>query len=305
MTEAATRPVRHLAAPRSRAERVHRLRYTLARRMVQLGVLALFIGTVHWGWTLFGQPLLPGNLSAARFVGAVPLADPFMTLQMLVAGHPLIAEVLLGAGIVLVAYLLLGGRTWCGWVCPLGVVTDAAAWLRAKLGLRDLVRPPPRMRYAVLLLALVLSALTGVAAFEWISPIGILHRELVYGVGLGMTAVAGVFLLDVAVMSHGWCGHLCPLGAFWSVVGRAGQLRIGYDAASCTRCGDCVKACPEPQVLNLNDAARRGMVASGECLNCGRCIAVCPEDSLRFALRARIARPALSESPSIPKGSQP
>ena len=48
-------------------------------------------------------------------------------------------------------------------------------------------------------LALLLSALTGVAAFEWISPISMLHRELIFGIGLGLTAVLGVFLFDLFI----------------------------------------------------------------------------------------------------------
>ena len=115
-----------------------------------------------------------------------------------------------------------------------------------------------------------------------------LHRELLYGVGLGLTGALGIFLLDALVLRHGWCGSLCPLGAFWSIVGRAAQVRVAFDDASCTRCGDCVKLCPEPRVLHFGHAAAAGMIASGECTNCGRCIAICPESSLRFDLRARI-----------------
>ena len=40
------------------------------------------------------------------------------------------------------------------------------------------------------------------------------------------------------------------------------------------------------------DAARRGMIASGECTSCGRCAAVCPENAIVFAPRFR-ARPGV------------
>jgi ferredoxin-type protein NapH len=73
---------------------------------------------------------------------------------------------------------------------------------------------------------------------------------------------------------------------------------VAFDDASCTRCGDCVKVCPEPRVLHFSDIAPRGMVASGECTNCGRCVAVCPESSLKFDLRVRI-RPA-----AVPAGRE-
>jgi ferredoxin-type protein NapH len=114
-----------------------------------------------------------------------------------------------------------------------------------------------------------------------------LHRELIFGVGLGLTAVAGIFLLDLFVIKHGWCGHLCPLGAFYALVGKMALLRVRFDDASCSHCGECARVCPEPQVLNLKKAAERSMVVFGECTNCGRCITVCPEDSLKFGLRVR------------------
>ena len=285
------RPVRHFEMPGSLAGKLRVWRFTIARRVVQFGLLLAFFGTLHWGWTLLGAPLLAGNLSAAKLAGAVPLADPFAVLQMLAGRHALATEVLLGAALTLGIYSLLGGRVFCAWVCPMNFVTDAAFWLRGKLGLGagdDPVRLPSPTRYVILAVMLVLSAASGLMAFEAFSPVAMLHRELLYGVGLGLTGALGIFLLDALVLRHGWCGNLCPLGAFWAVVGRAAQVRVAFDNGSCTRCGDCVKLCPEPRVLHFGNAAARGMIASGECTNCGRCIAVCPESSLRFELRARI-----------------
>jgi ferredoxin-type protein NapH len=142
-----------------------------------------------------------------------------------------------------------------------------------------------------------------VAAFEWISPIGMLHRELIFGLGLGWTAVLGVFLFDLFILRNGWCGHLCPLGAFYALIGRLAQIRIRFDAPSCTHCGECARLCPEPQVLNLREAAAAGMIASGECTNCGRCITICPEDSLHFDLRRRIAARAVKATTKNPRRS--
>lgn len=293
------RVTRHFEPPRTLRGWLSVQRFTLARRAVQFGVLLAFYGTMHWGWTAFGRPLLAGNLSAAEVAGALPLADPFAVLQMLVAQHWPAGEVLLGAAITLGAYALVGGRAFCAWVCPMNVVTDAAFWLRQRVGLATVAGAPigAPARYWFLALALLVSAVAGVAAFEWVSPIAMLHRELIYGVGLGLTAALAIFVFDALVLRHGWCGHLCPLGAFWAIVGRAGQVKVAFDDASCTRCGDCVKVCPEPRVLHFGQAAARAMIASGECTGCGRCIAICPESSLRFGLRTRI-RPAQAAWPT-------
>lgn len=289
------RPVRPFVMPPTLGGKLRVWRFLLARRGVQLGTLLLFFGSAHWGWGLLGRPLLVGNLSSSEVLGLVPLADPFAVLQIALTGNLPVPEVLIGAGIVLLVYGVLGGRTWCAWVCPINLVTDAAAWLRRRLGVRDVFNLSRNIRYTVLGLALALSALAGVAAFEWISPISMLHRELLFGAGLGWTAVLGVFLLDVFVLRNGWCGHLCPLGAFYAVLGeRVAQVRVGFSDARCTHCGECARVCPEPQVLNFARAAEAGMVASGECTNCGNCIAVCPEDAVAFDWRHHIrnARPA-------------
>ena len=41
-------------------KRLYNMRWTLARRALQLAVLGLFAGTARLGWTLAGEPLLDG-----------------------------------------------------------------------------------------------------------------------------------------------------------------------------------------------------------------------------------------------------
>jgi ferredoxin-type protein NapH len=290
------RPVRHYQPPSNLRGWLKDNRYLIARRLTQFGVLLMFFGTVHWGWKIAGRPLLRGNLSASELLGAVPMADPFAVLQQLFTAHLLKTEVLVGAAIMLVFYALLGGRTFCAWVCPVNVVTDLAAWLRGKLGIEGGVRLSRDTRYWILGLALALSALSGVAAFEWVSPIGMTHRAIIYGGSIALLSLAGIFLFDLLVAKHGWCGHLCPLGAFYALLGRAAVLRVRFDQHNCTHCSDCVRICPEPQVMNLKKAAEAGMITSGECTHCARCIQVCPEGSMHFDLKPLIRRHQLNSS---------
>lgn len=284
------RPVQLYQLPESLSGKLWVWRYLILRRVTQVSVLLLFFATAHWAWTFAGQPLLSGNLSASSVAGIIPMSDPFAVLQILITQHLLATEVLVGAAVVLVFYGLIGGRVFCSWVCPVNAVTDLAGWLRNHLNLSNALHLNRSLRYYVLVLVLVLSLITGLAAFEWVSPIAMLHREVIFGIGMGLIGVGGIFLFDLMVVRHGWCGHLCPLGAFYGIVGKAAQLRVRFDESTCTRCGECIRVCPEPQVLNLNQAAQRGLVTSGECSNCGRCVPVCPEDSLSFDLRPLIAR---------------
>ena len=277
--------IRPFIMPADLPGKINVWRFIIYRRIVQLGTLLLFFGSAHWGWTVANEPVLIGNLSASTLLGTIPLADPFAVLQIFLTQHVLETEVIIGAGIILLMYAALGGRTWCSWVCPINMVADLSSWLRRRLPIKDRFILSRNVRYTVLALSLILSAITGVAAFEWVSPISMFHRELIFGIGMGWMAVLGVFIFDLFVLRDGWCGHLCPLGAFYALVGKVAPVRILFDSPSCTHCGECARVCPEPQVLNLKQATEVEMIASGECTNCGRCITVCPEDTLCFGLR--------------------
>jgi len=253
--------------------------YLISRRIIQLGLLVLF-----WLGAQNGTQILTGNLSAAKLLAKIPLVDPFALLQVVATGHWVPQTAWLGAGIVFVAYVVLG-RVFCSWVCPLNMVTDLAGWLRQKLGLIREARISRATRYWVMVLALVVSAIVGVAAFEWVSPIAMLHRELIFGAGLGLLAAAGIFVVDLLVLKNGWCGTLCPLGAFYSLIGRIPLFRAQFHPERCDRCLDCVRVCPEPQVINFKTITQTGRVVSGECTNCMRCVEVCPTRAFNPALR--------------------
>ena len=281
------RPVRHLDPPHGITERLHRARFTIARRLVQLSIIALFAGTAHLGWRLLKHPLLAGDLSTSSIASFITLSDPFALLQKLCAGLVPEMPLIVGALLVLAFYCIAGGRSFCAWVCPMNIVTDAADWLRTRLGIKtDWLRINHRVRYGIAAGCLIASAATGSAAFEWVSPQAMLWRELVWGFGLsGLCAVLGIFALDLLMVRRGWCGHLCPLGAFWSAVGKTSVTRVRFDNTRCTRCGDCIAACPEPQVINFREAAKKGFFTGAECTLCGRCIAVCPEKAVVIGIR--------------------
>lgn len=279
------RPIRPFILPKSFIGKLIVWRFIIYRRIIQLGTLLIFFGSAHWGWKLFDAPILRGNLSSSEFLGFIPLADPFASLQIFFTGHVLHQDVLIGAVIISVIYLLLGTRVWCSWVCPINMITDLAGWIRKKLQIKDTFRLRRKLRYVILGLSILITILMGVAAFEWISPISIFHRELIFGIGTGWIVILTIFLFDLFVLKHGWCGHLCPLGAFYSILGKVvAPLRISFDKPTCTHCLECVHVCPEPQVLDFKLAGERQMISSSECTNCGRCITVCPENTLNFSI---------------------
>lgn len=260
-------------------------KWLILRRATQTAVLALFLAGPWAGWWV-----VKGNLSSSLTLDLLPLTDPFVLSQTLATGNLPAYTALLGAGIVLVFYFLVGGRVYCSWVCPVNVVTDTAHWLRRRLGIGPGARFRRDTRYGILAAVLAAAALSGVAAWELVNPVSLVFRGLVFGWGLAWIVVAAVFVFDLLVSRHGWCGHLCPMGAFYSLVGAGSPLRISArNRRRCNDCMDCYAVCPEPQVIApVLKGAERGVgpvILAPQCNNCGRCIDVCSKDVFRFSTR--------------------
>ncbi|EIO3705708.1 quinol dehydrogenase ferredoxin subunit NapH [Vibrio parahaemolyticus] len=251
-------------------------RFLILRRLCQLTIIALFMAGPTLG-------VLTGNLSSSMLFDTVPLSDPLIVLQALVTGHIPEFNALLGVVIVVVFYAILAPRAFCAWVCPLNIVTDLAAWLRRKFNIKASYRSSPAIRYWLIPVLMLGSTLSGAILWTWLDPVAALHRGLVFGMGAGWVLIALVFVLDLLLVEHGWCGHLCPLGATYGVIGRKSLLRVtAVRREDCTKCMDCFYVCPEPEVLRqpLKEGDRR--VMDQNCISCGRCLDVCPEHVFEF-----------------------
>lgn len=268
-------------------------RYLILRRLTQITILVLYFGANAWGWKI-----LEGNLSASKLFGIVPMSDPYAVLQMVAAGAVVAIDLLLGVAVIALFYFIVGGRAFCSWVCPINMVTDSASYLRRLLDIdraQTTKQPITRgVRYWVLGLSLIVSAFMGIAAFEFVSPISMMHRGIVFGMGFGWAAIALIFLFDLFVLKNGWCGHVCPLGGFYSLLGKFSFIRVHHLEEHCTLCMKCKVVCPEKQVLHM--IGKESLpVLSGECTNCARCIEVCDDDALRFSIRDFIQNKKMGE----------
>ncbi len=265
-------------------------KWLLMRRTSQLGILLAFlVGPWLDLW------IVKGNLNYSYTLGVLPLSDPYLLLQALVAGQVPEKLALIGVAIVIGFYLIVGGRGYCSWVCPVNLVTDLANWLRAHLGLKGGAHLTRATRYWVLAMTLIVAAATGTLAWEMINPVSILHRGLIFGLGFAWMVILTVFLFDLFVMRHGWCGHLCPVGAFYSLIGKFSAMRVVLpQREACNDCMDCYAVCPEQQVIRPALKAIDGtapIILDSACTNCGRCIDVCSKDVFAFGARFNHAAP--------------
>ncbi|MBI3392196.1 MAG: 4Fe-4S binding protein [Nitrospirae bacterium] len=280
-------------------------KWLVIRRAVQISVVALFLL-----FPLTGLAWIQGNIGAANLFG-LSIADPLSILGSVVASKKIYVPALAAAGIVALFYFAVGGRAYCGYVCPAGFFFEISSSVR-NLVLKALSRPKrsgwnldlsPHIKYYTLIGVLAVSAVTGIMTFEIFSPIGLatrvisndfvaanpngqnLERFAAAGPSLGLLVLLGIALFEAVFSKQAWCRFVCPLGAFYSLVGRTSLLRVKIDHADCALCLNCQADCPAKYVLDRPLAKEQTYITMGDCTNCGSCIDACPSASLKFALR--------------------
>jgi polyferredoxin len=269
------------------------------RRAIQLGFLGLnvWIGVQFWlfvrqfegagiqGWTR------PGGVE-----GWLPIAGMMNSKYFVLTGeiprlHP--AAMVLFA--TFLALSLLMRKAFCGWLCPVGAISEYLWKLGRDTFRRNWALPKwldiPLRSLKYILLGLFVWAVTSmtveaIGAFLY-SPYGIIadvkmlnfFRHLSTG---GAITVAILVVASVFVKNF-WCRYLCPYGALMGLAALLSPMKIRRNQENCIDCGKCTKACP-----SLLPVDRLIQIRSAECLGCMECVAVCPaENALGMGLNPR------------------
>lgn len=185
----------------------------------------------------------------------------------------------------LVVLTLLARRAFCGWVCPVGAVSEWIARLKAAVRGRTQVFIPPFssgvdrvlrwLRLLVLIAILGFTYRAGELVFRGYDPYYVLFSFHGHDVHAWSYAVIGGVMAATVVVPMLWCRYLCPLGVALLPFSALGRLRIVRRREACVDCGICDRACPHALAV-----ATVAQVRSPECTLCAECIGACPTDAL-------------------------
>ena len=283
--------------------RPRRGRYTLARRLFQLAILAAFSVQM-----LISYSILMGSLASSRIVRTIPLMDPFAWLEHAAATHSPTLESVVAVLVVVTIYSVLG-RFFCGWVCPMDLLFS--------LFERKLNRPrdPPLTRFhrptraekivppVMMLVYIALSVALSQPFFTSYSPVagttklgefivGVLAHlpgasigaVMAYATIAGFALVVNIIAEYVFGVKRFWCKFVCPIGNLYGLVmNKYSPLAVQIaKPEKCVRCNLCSMACPMSiDIVSYIDQGKPS-IRDHRCFHCGRCVEVCPHGVLRL-----------------------
>ncbi len=121
---------------------------------------------------------LEGTLNGSRLLG-FHLIDPFTALEIFAGEHHIHTNVIIGSVTLIVFYFLVGGKAYCSWVCPYGLLSEIGEYIHMKLVRKKIIKERkfnPNIRFFFWIAFLAGAGLDGYLVFEVINPIGIVSR---------------------------------------------------------------------------------------------------------------------------------
>ncbi len=267
-------------------ESTHKVHKWRNRRWATLIFFNLLFTLSYWA----DVQIVEGSMTASRFLG-LHLADPYSSALVVLAQRHVPVNLVIGTVTVVLLWLLLGGRSFCSWICPYHLVSELAERLHLRLAEKKIVKDHPfsrLLRTAFFVGFALASIATASTLFLTLNPVGILSRALVYGPGLGLVWVGVLLLFEVAYSRRAWCRYVCPMGLTYGMLGVVAPLRVTYRVDRCHFEGECRKVCMVPHVLEMTVKGRAEepkMHTGADCTRCGSCLDVCPTKALEFEVK--------------------
>ncbi len=269
--------------------RPHHFPLRYIRWSVVIAIAATFYLSFKWGLDFLG-----GSLNGSRLASFF-LIDLYTGIEFVAAHKMITLNVIIGLATIFVFYVIVGGRTFCSWVCPYGLLAEiteiAHTYLEKKGFIKKRQMHSERIRYVFWIIFIIIPLFAGVIFFEAFNPVDILNRAVTYGPTFLLLWALLLLLYETFFDRRAWCKYICPTGTTYGILGKISLLRIKLDLDACTDCGNCYKVCIDPILLTDTHAKaniaseRKSFVSGASCTNCARCIDVCGTSAYKFDIR--------------------
>ncbi len=235
------------------------------RRIIQFSLLLLAVAGVF---------VVKGDAERWCPLGGVEALYGYLTEGNMICSLG-VSNLYILAGVLLP--VLIVRRAFCGYLCPIGTLSE---WLHAgarRLGFRAvhlpyrLDRGLAALKYAVLGVILWLTWRAGELIFRGFDPCYALLSRHGEDITLWAYVVSAAIIAGSLIVTVPFCRWLCPLAAVFAPFSRVGFGRIKRDESACVRCGECSTACPMGILVD-----RLEQVTASRCVSCLDCVQVCP-----------------------------
>ena len=258
-----------------------RKKYTSIRLGVLLGAFLIILVNPFLNFYLHNNFIQGWYQSIG--IGSLWFVSPLEGLESLLITKAVYMPSIIGMMIPLTVAFILG-RVFCSWVCPVTFFLELFDRIRKfvsrKKWLQNRLVVAKRVLWFTLISELLLSMIIGAPLFVFLSPPGLVGREIMMLVFFRTFALEGILLLLILVLElvtrRFFCRSFCPLGALLAFVGQKRKLRVQVVPDNCIHCGTCTKTCPMGLVPELNEGC------SAYCWNCAACIDNCPSQALLY-----------------------
>lgn len=164
---------------------------------------------------------------------------------------------------------LLFGRVYCGYVCPVGALSELLHVKKWRIKINDKAdRIMSFIKYPVLIY-LVLRIILGGEIIDTLSP----FKDFFSWGGITFNFILSAVFAALSIFFYRpFCKYLCPYGAIQSIFAKFSLFGI-KSKSSCVSCQLCTKNCPM-------NALNKKIEVNGECMLCGECASKCFKDGI-------------------------
>lgn len=240
--------------------------------------LYLFVKHFDDGWPYVERPT---SIDAFLPIGALVSLKNLIYNHFIDPIHP--AALVIFLAIISSAVLL--GRGFCGWICPVGFLSEITSLAGEKIAGKNLkgFEHAKAVKYLLLVFFLYLiipmnpeSVHAFIFSPYWaIADVKLLDFWLNPG-RLTIIFTTLIIALNLFVRNF-WCRFLCPYGALLSILSSFSPFEIRKN--NCNGCGICERKCPSCIKIMEKDS-----VKSLECISCLECVNSCPNNYLKYRL---------------------